>query len=521
MHEEIELKLSLPSAEVKKLRRLPLLKSLKTGRTARCKFVSTYFDTPEFALRQAGMALRVRDVGGGRNVQTLKAPVPGAVKTGLQHYAEYEADVAETRPEIGKLDDPQLRRWIEQRDLPRQFGPVFTTRIMRTTMPLRLGDSDIELAIDEGSIEASGQKVQLREIELELKSGRPTQLYELALRLMEEDVDFRLERRTKSARGYALHEPPDDAPVKAAPLELPAGCSVRDAFGIIAHNCYDQMRSNEAAVLLGVDAEGVHQMRVAVRRLRALLSLFKSVLASDVLDRLKGELRWLQQQLGPPRDWDVFLADTLAPKAAQLSRKDEFDRVRRTAEALREAAYVRARTDVGSGRYAGLLLRLQLYLADDRWFRDPAPGEGAFLDQPVKDLAASLLKKRAERLDRFGRRHKTLTETQLHEFRIECKKMRYAVDFFRSLYPKSRSRAYRAGLVGIQDSLGTINDSVVARRLLNELTAAMKKGGGKGPGSPLPGSSPLLDWHAQRIAGQLKNLDAIWKRHARHKLFWR
>jgi inorganic triphosphatase YgiF len=520
MQEEIELKLAFPSAQVKKLRRMPLLKSLKAGRTVRSQLVSTYFDTPEFALRQAGMALRVRDRG-GRKLQTLKAPVPGAEKSGLQHFAEYEAEVDESRPEFDKLEDPRLRRWISKMGPPQKFGPIFTTRVMRTTMPLRLADSDIELAIDEGSIEAQDRKVPLREIELELKSGCPTRLYELALMLVKEDIDFGLERRTKAARGYALYESADDSPVKAAPLDLPAGSSVGGAFGLIAQNCCDQIRANEAAVMLGEDPEGVHQMRVAVRRLRALLSLFKSVLAGDVRDHLKVELRWLQQQLGPPRDWDVFLADTLAPIEARFPDEEAVETMRRTAGELREAAYERASADVASGRYAGILLHLQMHLADGRWFRGAGREGVKFIDRPVKGFASNLMDKHADRLTKLGNKHKTLTESQLHQLRIEGKKMRYAVDFFRSLYPESVSKAYRASLVDIQDNLGAVNDIVVARRLLAQLDKKMRKGERKAPKKISKVLGLLKDEQAARLADNLRGLDTVWREHAKLKPFWR
>ena len=198
MNEEIELKLAIPAGQMSRLSRLGLVRSLTVGRASKRTMISTYFDTPEFALKRAGMALRVRDMG-DHKLQTLKAPVPGAIKSGLQHMAEYETAVEEGRPDVTKLDDPVLRQWIEDQNLPQQIGPVFTTRIERTLVPLRLVDSDIELAIDEGAIEASGREAPLSEIELELKSGRSTRLYELALMLVQEGLDLRLETKSKAA----------------------------------------------------------------------------------------------------------------------------------------------------------------------------------------------------------------------------------------------------------------------------------------------------------------------------------
>lgn len=520
MQEEIELKLSLPSAQMDRLRRLGLMRSLSMGRAARKLMVSTYFDTPEFALRQAGMALRVRDLG-DRKMQTLKAPIPGQVKSGLQHMAEYETEVEESRPDIGKLDDPLLRQWIEDQGLPQQIGPVFTTRIERTVLPLRLVDSDIELALDQGAIEASGKEEALSEIELELKSGRSTRLYELALMLLQEGFDLQLEERSKAARGYALYESGEKKPAKAKEVELPRGCSVKQAFVLMVRNCYEQMRANEAAVMKGEDPEGVHQLRVATRRLRALLSLFGSILATSALDHLKEELRWLQQQLGPARDWDVFLEETLSPLETRLAEEEGLQTLRSTAGRLREEAYGRARAVVTSRRYTSLLLRLQLHLADEGWFKAAAPGTPDPLAEPVRTFAAERFEKRAKRLRKLGKKHEGLTELQLHQLRIEGKKMRYTVEFFRSLYPRPASKDYRAGLVGIQDSLGALNDAVVGHRLLEELEAEMKRDERIAPETITHISGLLLGWHAARITDHLADLGAVWKRHDGLKPFWR
>ncbi|MEJ1995647.1 MAG: CYTH and CHAD domain-containing protein [Limibacillus sp.] len=519
MQEEIELKLAIPAGQMSRLRRLGLMRSLTVGRAAKRTMVSTYFDTPEFALKRAGMALRVRDMG-DHKLQTLKAPVPGAIKSGLQHMAEYETAVEEGRPDVTKLDDPVLRQWIEDQNLPQQIGPVFTTRIERTLVPLRLVDSDIELAIDEGSIEASGRETPLSEIELELKSGRSTRLYELALMLVQEGLDLRLETKSKAARGYGLYERKDEPPVKAEPLDLPRGVSVKNAFMMMVRNCYEHLRANEPAVLKGEDPEGVHQMRVATRRLRALLSLFKPVLAAGSLGHLKEELRWLQQQLGPARDWDVFLTETLAPMESRLPAEDGLSVLRDKSGGLRAKAYERAREVVTSRRYTGLLLRLQLHLADDGWFKTVEPGEADPLAGSMKDFAAGVLSKRSKRLAKLGNKHAELTELQLHQLRIEGKKLRYAVEFFSTLYPKPDVKLYRKSLVGIQDSLGALNDAVVGHRLLDELEVEMRSDERVAPETACLASGLLLGWHAARITDHLSALPGVWKAHRKLKRFW-
>ena len=114
------------------------------------------------------------------------------------------------------------------------------------------------------------------EIELELKRGSQTELFEVA-RELTQAVPARLAFRSKSERGYELLDDERDAPVTAARIDLVAGTSTRDGFKAIGRACLRQIVGNEPALLKG-DPEGVHQMRVGLRRLRAALSLFADIL---------------------------------------------------------------------------------------------------------------------------------------------------------------------------------------------------------------------------------------------------
>ena len=274
MNDEIELKLSLTPEHLERLRRNPLLRSLAQGRSERHEMVSTYFDTPDFKLKGRGQALRIRKIG-ARRVQTLKAQVYGSPSSGaIAHsHREFEIDVEGEEPRLDLIDDESLRSELEQPQLRDALAPVFTTDIDRRAVNLHLADSDIELALDRGEIRANGRNLQISEAELELKSGRPSRLYELAL-LLSDKIPFRIEPQTKAARGYGLYGEQEPVPVFATRQVLSPELAAGEAFAQLARACLDHLRANEAAVFHGADPEGVHQMRVATRRLRALVSAF-------------------------------------------------------------------------------------------------------------------------------------------------------------------------------------------------------------------------------------------------------
>ena len=100
-------------------------------------------------------------------------------------------------------------------------------------------------------------------------------------------------------------------------------------------NCLSHTVLNEAAALKGEDPEGIHQMRVALRRLRSALGLFRDLMPADQYEFLASEVKWLAGELGNARNWDVFLADLLAPVEEALERDKPTEALHRAALASR------------------------------------------------------------------------------------------------------------------------------------------------------------------------------------------
>lgn len=467
MNEELELKLSVTPDELKRLRRDPLIRSLAHQPASTKRLHTTYFDTPSYDLRRLGMALRVRHIG-KRRVQTLK--VPGNGTSGLQHYREYEAEVGADTPDVTRIEDETLRRLFETEGMTQNLKPVFTTAFSRSSFPLRLADSEVELALDSGEIAAGGESLPICEAELELLSGSSERIYELALALHKR-INFRLEIRTKAARGYQLTEGLKPGPQKAKPLDLQADMTAGAAFVAAARNCLEQIKVNEAVVLLDRDAvrdpEGIHQLRVGVRRLRALVTVFKNVLSKEAYGFLGTELRWLQGALGPARDWDVFVLETLTPLRRRLPEDTDLAALGEVAEARRELANQAAKAALLTTRYTDLLLRFELWLDNGGWALRGGGDQSP--DRRVVGFAANALKGRAGKLHKLSGKWKTLPEAELHEVRILAKKLRYTVEFFQALYPVKTMRPQQQAIARVQDTLGSLNDAVVTDGLLAEL----------------------------------------------------
>lgn len=533
MPEEIELKLSLTPAQLDKLRRHPFVRLIAQGRARRKRLIGTYFDTRDFVLRDRRMALRVREVDGQR-VQTFKiAPdryaalaaergdAAAEASNGLamaQHLVEHECATEDERPDPTLIADETLRGFFLDERLAERLEPVFATDIERRTLTLRMADAEIELCLDVGEVRVDGRSEAISEAELELKSGPPARLYELAL-MLSEQIPFRLEQRSKAERGYALFQDAAPAANKGAKPDLRASMSAAEAFDLLARSCLEHMRANEAAVLIGQDPEGVHQLRVGARRLRALVSLMKSAMAPEVAAFLKVELRWLQQSLGPARDWDVFLLGTLAPLARRLPNEASLGGLEKAAGAARERAYADARAVLCDVRYSRLLLRLGLWLEEGGWRLRPDAGESDPAEVPVREHADRLLARRAKALRKIARRRKGRSEAELHEVRIAAKKLRYAIEFFRGLYGAKAVKRLHARLVALQDTLGTLNDAVVGHRLIDELEAA----GARDPKRALEpyAAGLVIGWQAARIEADLGRFSQAWQAYRDARPFWR
>jgi triphosphatase len=263
---EIELKLIVDRDGIAALEAAPLVAAHASGRPAVRNLDATYYDTEDRSLQRAGLSLRVR-ADGRRYIQTLKS---APAEDNPMHRGEWEVPVPSMAPLPAAHSEilPEPLRTLRPDDL----RPMFTTAVRRRQRLLAFADASIEIAFDRGVIEAGERTLPLCEVELELKSGSPASLYEAALQLFDHHP-FRLGVESKAARGYALACNCLPPVVKAPPITLDSHTPIGETFGGILRATHAQVLGNQAAVENGSDPEGVHQIRVGLRRLRSALSL--------------------------------------------------------------------------------------------------------------------------------------------------------------------------------------------------------------------------------------------------------
>jgi CHAD domain-containing protein len=266
-------------------------------------------------------------------------------------------------------------------------------------------------------------------------------------------------RATKTAGQTAL-EPPQKAQQTAlSDLMFPA-----QAFAAIARGCLAQLTDNAAGALAGDDPEYVHQMRVALRRLRSALRIFKPHLPDDFFQAAGEELRWLAALLGSARDWDVLAADTLPrmfgarpPRAAAELQRHLLDLIVERRDNGRAAV----RAALAARRFRALVREWKRALAA----LEEHPPHGGRL----ADFVAQVLRRSDKTIHLPAGSLARMSVDKRHRYRIAAKRLRYAVDFFAPLYARERVKPYAGALARLQDSLGVINDNAVALELITTL----------------------------------------------------
>lgn len=457
---EIELKLALPPDQAALfLKRMARRRSVPVQHD----LVTRYFDTPDFALSAQGIALRVRKYG-RRWLQTLKTE--GERQGGLSRRAEYEMAIPGGKPDWSRF--PAAAQALVSATLRTQLIPVFETHFTRTAWLVGgRGKAQIEVALDVGEVRAGKSSQPICEIELELKAGKPDALFALAQGWTQQ-LDCLPLDASKAERGVRLARGEVATPVKSVSVDLRDDMRVEEGFAVIVQACLAQFQANLPGVLASDDIEYVHQARVALRRLRAALRLYRRVCA--VPDALMDGLRVLAAALGPARDWDVLCGETLPAIAPHYADEDAWHFGLDKLEARRAEVRVAMRAAIRQEHPGAWLLAFQRWLLQQGW-REGSEAQYRVQSSPLKKWARRKLVKRHRLIAHNARDYAQMRPAQRHALRIAVKRQRYAAEFFQTLFAGRCQTRYQAMLQDVQESLGRINDRRVASQLLAEAGA--------------------------------------------------
>ncbi|MGE0311967.1 MAG: CHAD domain-containing protein [Lautropia sp.] len=476
---------------------------------------SCYYDTSAGDLLNAGIALRIRSVD-GVHLQTLKAaggPAGGDAADAFSRF-EWERRVerpvphADALPPVGHPVGDRVRECLSM------LLPVFETDFERMTRQvLPMGTARVELALDRGEIRTGQAREAIDEVELERKGGSAAIFYRYALQWARLH-DARLLLASKHERGLRLAgwRTTHAEPTRCAPRAPVGGTPVAQAARAVLHGHLQHFLANLPAVLETARPEGPHQMRVALRRLRASIRFFD--LREDPsgdgdtpwrsLDRMA---RSIANAAGFVRDADVFESRLLGELERSFPRDAALRVLAHSLAEERERARAQLRATLGAPSTTEFILLALAAIEAIEPGRFDAPDFRRFAAARIATLVRKARRRAGAAVD----------ESDWHETRIAIKNLRYALDSCTAL-ELTREPAARvlARLGDWQDALGEGQDLAVARS-----TASQALGRAAAPIEMSVRCIALIDGYrafvtartappklAQRIRAQLKSMFA-------------
>jgi triphosphatase len=460
---ETELKLALSPSVAESVFSVPALTRKGVAKPKSQRLVTTYYDTPEKDLARRGVSLRIRRENDKR-IQTVKATGDAGVANSR---GEWEWPVERATPDLGLLMEAPVAKLFADVSEDR-LEPVVVTDVVRTTQNLKVDGDVVEASLDLGSVIAGRARQDIRVLELELREGTPASLYRLALEL-NSAIPFDIEVESKAARGFRLKEGLPPQASKPTEMRLNADDAAIETLGAIIEETLGHLPANQPAALAG-DPEGVHQLRVAVRRVRSALELFSPHLEQHAKSLFEDELRHAGQTIGEARDWDVFCDEILpqvseTPEARKLS-----EMMKLPAEGRRAAGRQTCARQLQDPPFRALVLGLAAWMEEGRV--DSGQVGDDSLKRDIGDIAGTLLDRLDAKATKRGRAVRPdASPTELHPLRKSLKKVRYSVEFLKSIFPPKKAKRFLRHLRKLQEALGEINDAAMATRLAEGLAA--------------------------------------------------
>lgn len=268
------------------------------------------------------------------------------------------------------------------------------------------------------------------------------------------------------------------------------------ALRLIAGSCRADLARFRAITLKSRRPIGIHQTRVALRRLRAAFTVFRPAVDGPRIRALSAEARWLAGECAPARDLHVFLTESI---------EEVPPLVKRIAARLAAAHLQRARAALSGARFAAFERDLAAFAAEK------PPAAGKRLDA----FGRRVLDSRHAKVLRRGRSLLELDEERLHRLRIAIKKLRYAATYLAPAFASADAKPYIEATVRLQGALGALNDRATAQRMLADLATAAR------PTEDV--ARPLKVLARQAASGakrRRRRLERAWKEFRKAGRFW-
>ncbi len=484
----MELELGLDPHDAARLTRLPVLAPLRSGR-ARSRAVRTvWHDSPDRALARQGLALAEQ-----RPQWRLERLLPD----GQAWPPGAPAPVVANGRDVHALG----------RALPEPLLPVAALEGRESSLRLATDQGAVGLTLLNAKVRAVATERPIARLRLE---GANEALQALALRLASE-IRIAVPRASLAAEAAAVASATEPPPRREGAPELPPGLSVDEAFSYVVGHLCDVILYYAPKAADGTEGpEPVHQMRVAVRRLRSAIKVFRHAVHRPEVEAADKGLKALGARLAPTRDWDVFVTETAADVADAFPAEQRLRRLMGAVERRRRFCHDELRDFLGGVEFRRLGIELACLAAASPGVVTPDEAAQAEPEAALTAFAANVLSKRLKQLLRVDDDISALEPSELHAIRLHAKRLRYATEIFAPLYPGKPVHRFIRRLSRLQDRLGTLNDGAVAANLLGELKN----------GNHALATGIVLGFVGARSRDTRARIDEAWQKFHRLPPFW-
>lgn len=293
----------------------------------------------------------------------------------------------------------------------------------------------------------------------------------------------------------------DAEPHEAGRIELAEEATAEEAFAAVLLHCLRHVASNAPAITLSRDPEGIHQIRVGLRRLRAAMTSFGPAFRTPVLETLRAQAQILARQFGETRELDVFALTSLPAIEEAADGQRDFMALRFALEDLRNESWNDAAELAQSDMFTQFILDMAAFAQNHAWRDGAGNARQKSFAGPAHHLARKVLDERLKKARKRARLLDELTHEQRHELRIQLKKVRYAAEFFASLFADKPVAPFLKSLSGVQDRFGAFNDASQVGALLQHIVGKL----------PEDRATPELRESAAFAAGwQSAGMEPLW-----------
>ena len=488
----VTLDFELPAEAAGRLGRLPAIAALRQGRARSAAVSLMWFDTADGQLAAAGLVVEAPARGPRRLLRTLpeatEAWHPGRPPTVLRTLAADEA------PEEAGGDG---------------LAAVAAFAGRQQSMRLDTPQGVVQAVLVEGQLRShAAERPAAR---LSLTGALPAVL--AVARAVAAELPLLPPRAALAEEGRALAAGQAPRAHRLGAPDTAAATTAEDAFLAAAGHLMEVVRQQSARIRPDAPPEPVHQTRVALRRLRSVFRVFRSVTDCAVLRAIDAQMRDVLTVLGPARDWDVFLGGIIRQIEGAFPEEKRIAGLRRAAESQRREAYGAVVAMLDGAAWRLLMIDAVAMLLAHPWRDGAEPPRLTMLDTPVAEFGRAVMDRRWHRLRRAGGDFEGLDAEALHELRLDGKRMRYAAEVFAPVFGAKAGRRFLRRVADLQEGLGLANDAAVARGLAAKLAKP-------GDGGRAWAVGVVEGWSEARVAATRGDALEAWRRLHGKDRFW-